>query len=159
MDGVSHLHTISIHTTRVGGDWGVVAKVDKWIISIHTTHVGGDRPEQNFKSIVIISIHTTHVGGDEDDTDNEGSSLPNFNPHHPCGWWPDKDVAVKDYIADFNPHHPCGWWLIIPYGNKFTSTNFNPHHPCGWWLKRYMESEVTTVFQSTPPVWVVTILG
>ena len=35
---------------------------------------------------------------------------------------------------------------------------FNPHHPCGWWLFHHITAFVTNKFQSTPPVWVVTLI-
>ena len=35
--------------------------------------------------------------------------------------------------------------------------NFNPHHPCGWWLFNTLSNEKCKGFQSTPPVWVVTL--
>ena len=63
--------------------------------------------------------------------------------------------------------------------NPLITNNFNPHHPCGWWLafflsfasRQYISIHTTRVggdrkavfikshsiiFQSTPPVWVVT---
>ena len=34
--------------------------------------------------------------------------------------------------------------------------NFNPHHPCGWWLFSHKFLLFNNLFQSTPPLWVVT---
>ena len=34
---------------------------------------------------------------------------------------------------------------------------FNPHHPCGWWLFLLLLTAFLVEFQSTPPVWVVTV--
>ena len=58
---------ISIHTTRVGGDFDEIdtlEEVEK--ISIHTTRVGGDSLNRCCQNILQISIHTTRVGGDVD---------------------------------------------------------------------------------------------
>ena len=56
---------ISIHTTRVGGDWVLTTQPRKQKISIHTTSVGGDAFYQlPTDTPILISIHTTRVGGD-----------------------------------------------------------------------------------------------
>ena len=45
--------------------------------------------------------------------------------------------------------------------DSFTTVNplldFNPHHPCGWWLPVVTRLPCSLQFQSTPPVWVVTL--
>ena len=78
---------ISIHTTRVGGDFFAISLYKFISISIHTTRVGGDNTttvkdydgakfqstppvwvvtkfSYQFSSFNRISIHTTRVGGD-----------------------------------------------------------------------------------------------
>ena len=125
-----------------------------------------------------ISIHTTRVGGDEN-----SCTVRNvywyFNPHHPCGWWPIyEDLQEKynlfqstppvwvvtfstdnniQFWKNFNPHHPCGWWHLIVSATSEAKHNFNPHHPCGWWQVEFLKNRGSDKFQSTPPVWVVTM--
>ena len=57
--------SISIHTTRVGGDDIDNGRIyDRILISIHTTRVGGDPYTFARRIYSNISIHTTRVGGD-----------------------------------------------------------------------------------------------
>ena len=102
---------ISIHTTRVGGDcnrciwlqyrtefqstppvWVVTHQSQHQVkvyilISIHTTRVGGDAINYgSYPMFFKISIHTTRVGGDLIRA-LLSVTPPDFNPHHPCGWW------------------------------------------------------------------------
>ena len=61
---------ISIHTTLAGGDaWQVSAEKAWTCISIHTTLAGGDP----------IEFAIIRAGYD-------------FNPHHPRGWRPHKEL-------------------------------------------------------------------
>ena len=147
-------------------------------ISIHTTRVGGDKKKLLAVPQARISIHTTRVGGDLINCLNMFYCV-DFNPHHPCGWWL-SDFANLRTQKNFNPHHPCGWWPIFRLEDGCNLSNFNPHHPCGWWhTDKMMMSSLhfisihTTrvggdsgmrsswltekLFQSTPPVWVVTL--
>ena len=175
---------ISIHTTRVGGDflpfsclfltiyfnphhpcgWWLKPRTADDVteaISIHTTRVGGDRHHKLHRQHCCISIHTTRVGGDWMDCLSR-FRLWDFNPHHPCGWWPFSGYSISicwSYISihttrvggdrfsdnsargefDFNPHHPCGWWQWMILINLNLIDYFNPHHPCGWWLENGIE--------------------
>ena len=54
-------------------------------ISIHTTRVGGDLFLGKDAFGIVISIHTTRVGGDLYAL-KHGGAVADFNPHHPCGW-------------------------------------------------------------------------
>ena len=75
----------------------------------------------------------------------------------PPVWVVTKFWVILHIVADnFNPHHPCGWWLSCRQPSFKTDTNFNPHHPCGWWLRQLAQKVIDGLFQSTPPVWVVT---
>ena len=101
-----------------------------------------------------------------------------FNPHHPCGWWP--FVAIPSAFWSrisihttrvggdiYNVDNILEEFRISIHttrvgGDSIRSTdfstfwNFNPHHPCGWWLNLESFKDWKTLFQSTPPVWVVT---
>ena len=104
----------------------------------------------------------------------------NFNPHHPCGWWPLRTVFRKFCISYFNPHHPCGWWpkvnkvvfdslLISIHTTRVGGDTFHRKvleldltisiHTTrvGGDIATICNQSVWGVFQSTPPVWVVTI--
>ena len=76
---------ISIHTTRVGGDYQQEYYIVSISISIHTTRVGGDEIIKQYYDLFRISIHTTRVGGDRT-VQTYALIRVNFNPHHPCGW-------------------------------------------------------------------------
>ena len=153
--------SISIHTTRVGGDPYLDKRMEQRQISIHTTRVGGDyiiKPYQY--SAIYFNPH--HPCGWWLRTQNHwGFIVQNFNPHHPCGWWPDTRLFFFDdgrisihttrvggdfkvlqhliFILYFNPHHPCGWWHPANDIYKDMLANFNPHHPGGWWLLHYIQ--------------------
>ena len=150
------LKTISIHTTRVGGDWGdrMYARIIV-NISIHTTRVGGDNTNTCFYQFKNnISIHTTRVGGDSIIYIYPIWEV-NFNPHHPCGWWPRQSYArYKKQIFQSTP--PV--WVVT--GEKITikiDDKISIH------TTRVGGDQVQSLFfpfqdgfQSTPPVWVVT---
>ena len=148
--------TISIHTTRVGGDEYDNGKEPKsykfqstppvWVVTVPTV------AELLW---LIISIHTTRVGGDF----FHFSCFLFFNQFQstPPVWvvTSTNNVGETNKIY-FNPHHPCGWWLVFVLGVHCTilisihttrvggdsvcsgcslhHSHFNPHHPCGWWL-------------------------
>ena len=171
--------TISIHTTRVGGDQELIkAKFSTQNFNPHHP-CGWWRPKAVIASVTIsISIHTTRVGGDfliwlvttyQSD----------FNPHHPCGWWPYNNIVFLT-CRNFNPHHPCGWWRVLQgiiddiqkisihttrVGGDFLAflfsiisksisihtTRVGGDLDVGYW------EQVSGWFQSTPPVWVVTL--
>ena len=95
------------------------------------------------------------MGGDSDLWQVE-ISLNHFNPHHPCGWWRIFLLVVNLYCY-FNPHHPCGWWQDA---NKlavagYTISIHTTHVGGDTQLAAGLTARVG--FQSTPPVWVVTV--
>ena len=81
--------TISIHTTRVGGDMLTYLSLPQSVISIHTTRVGGDR-FAGILSFVTEKFQST-----------------------PPVWVVTYEIVISNCFCNyFNPHHPCGWWLI-----------------------------------------------
>ena len=80
-----------------------------------------------------ISIHTTRVGGDIYNVDN----------------------ILEEFRISIHTTRVGG--DSIRSTDFSTFWNFNPHHPCGWWLNLESFKDWKTLFQSTPPVWVVTI--
>ena len=125
---------ISIHTTRVGGDLILLVPA-LWLHRFQST-----------PPVWVVTIVTSFCS----------SNSFYFNPHHPCGWWRHCWQCHTCNNLYFNPHHPCGWWLfqfVVP----LFLLNFNPHHPCGWWQYCKILCHKVKLFQSTPPVWVVTV--
>ena len=56
--------TISIHTSRAGGDDALILCFIRVIISIHTSRAGGDFTQIDCFVCPVISIHTSRAGGD-----------------------------------------------------------------------------------------------
>ena len=82
---------------------------------------------------------------------------PSIFQSTPPVWVVTKNEQQKStFNSDFNPHHPCGWWPLMSLDFLRILPNFNPHHPCGWWLVQSLQLPHRHAFQSTPPVWVVT---
>ena len=103
-----------------------------------------------------ISIHTTRVGGDAVIIKRNADGSFDFNPHHPCGWWP-YPFSNRKTLSVFQSTPPVWvvtyvrvWWVEeykisihttrvggdLPSPHLMvTYLNFNPHHPCGWWLR------------------------
>ena len=127
---------------------------------------------------IFISIHTTRVGGDSIQA-VRGRKTTNFNPHHPCGWWlyplvrlscqikfqstppvwvvTGFDVVGVCCLAYFNPHHPCGWWQwFSAYIHCWYKISIHTTRVGGDQDFRRFKWLVRNLFQSTPPVWVVT---
>ena len=106
---ITEQHKISIHTTRVGGDFLSFRSICRSDISIHTTRVGGDmHKKEQWQNITLISIHTTRVGGD---------AL--------------KDIPkAKTLIISIHTTRVGGDLFLLL--SIFCFYNFNPHHPCGW---------------------------
>ena len=121
--------SISIHSTRVGGDFGGRRlKIKQGKISIHSTRVGGDACSALTSIVLPISIHSTRVGGD-------------FHA-----------VKGNHQAFDFNPLHPCGRRLARDL-RDIDDCNFNPLHPCGRRHSNRGSMATHGQFQSTPPVW------
>ena len=81
--------------------------LQRWI-SIHTFLAEGDTCESWTRWAHTISIHTFLAEGDL------GyricfDSLFYFNPHLPCGRWPDSLLFSRQF-CNFNPHLPYGRW-------------------------------------------------
>ena len=101
--------TISIHTTRVGGDSVPLARaVASLRISIHTTRVGGDLHCFCSKQSSNISIHTTRVGGDIM-AEKTVRQIYLFQSTPPVWVVTLLFVNTLFQLFYFNPHHPCGW--------------------------------------------------
>ena len=177
---VDNILEISIHTTRVGGDYHWLSCINHFLY-FNPHHPCGWWPllALSINWLINISIHTTRVGGDH--LIKERMILyGNFNPHHPCGWWLIMWCAITWHIPisihttrvggdtlqqlqvqflTISIHttrvggDQYGW---LPFKEKI---DFNPHHPCGWWLGVTATPDRGDIFQSTPPVWVVTFLN
>ena len=154
---IVQINKISIHTTRVGGDGNyIVYHNNGEIISIHTTRVGGDQQKSTFNTEKIISIHTTRVGGDHNPIiPNTGGG--NFNPHHPCGWWPATELLNHTLQTAFQSTPPV-WVVTFPNGPILPSCLHISIHTTrvGGDTHLFNPLFYSYLFQSTPPVWVVT---
>ena len=123
-------------------------------ISIHTTRVGGDYIQYRFTQRNAISIHTTRVGGDCAICIDKLHRLY-FNPHHPCGWWLSSKAKKREKRLPISIHTTrVGGDMLCRLGGMYDTISihttrvggdgikqvmqqirqdFNPHHPCGWW--------------------------
>ena len=140
----------------------VVTHTERWLtcrlqISIHTTRVGGDAISTD-KLLILnsISIHTTRVGGDS--TSFVLTCLFFSFQSTPPVW------VVTFIFTACNATNNCISIHTTRVGGDTETererkkyNNFNPHHPCGWWHQSSKRLLPPLLFQSTPPVWVVTI--
>ena len=148
--------TISIHTTRVGGD--ILTPLHFYVkpISIHTTRVGGDLFAEiygllkntfqstppvwvvtycqilNLEVCNKISIHTTRVGGDNYIV--PCNNILNCISIHTtrvggdphCRYTHNSNLLFQSTPPVWVVTSRVAGWMQVHY-------NFNPHHPCGWW--------------------------
>ena len=123
-----------------------------------------------------ISIHTFLAEGDG--VAGRGRSRDeNFNPHLPCGRWPEAgcspllsdDISIHTFLAEGDEvsGRTVLWTDIsihtfLAEGDMFLSqlcctfSNFNPHLPCGRWRLMANLLYLVLQFQSTPSLRKVT---
>ena len=104
--------------------------IRRQLVSIHATRVGGDFNKLQISSKTVVSIHATRVGGDG--TRHAGACAGScFYPRHPCGWRPVNSLhrLLKNEFLSTPPvwvatdnRRPL-WWR---------KASFYPRHPCGW---------------------------
>ena len=148
-------YSISIHTTRVGGDAIKDRLIRQKQISIHTTRVGGDFYLLGDGLSSSISIHTTRVGGDNF-FNIVCACVKYFNPHHPCGWWPNC-LTFHFRQVQFQSTPPV--WVVTTLKKGKTVQVIISIHTTrvgGDSIISFFYSHAFE-FQSTPPVWVVTL--
>ena len=99
---------ISIHTPHAGSDREIAIELAKYMIFQSTLPMRGATV---FAGVWVpdfpISIHTPHAGSDP--ACRPGlCTVPNFNPHSPCGERRQTTNKADPDKAHFNPHSPCG---------------------------------------------------
>ena len=125
--------TVSIHATRVGGDFwfSIMSRVPFCFYPRHPCGWRRSAPTR-WKLLFRVSIHATRVGGDP------------FPRRHS---WP---------TAGFYPRHPCGWRRSarVPFPPVFWVSIHATR--VGGDLEEKVEVANHRMFLSTPPVWVAT---
>ncbi len=121
---------ISIHAPRVGSDRQGADQTQTETISIHAPRVGSDTADESSLAIAAISIHAPRVGSDAAFAHSGRTDSQDFNPRSPCGERRVPFLLGQAEARDFNPRSPCG----------------ERRTPRLWrWI--------TSIFQSTLPVW------
>ena len=121
--------TISIHAPRVGSDTADESSLAIAAISIHAPRVGSDSRRPGIGLLACISIHAPRVGSDG---------------HHGYGG------GLHLY---FNPRSPCGERRVPFLLGQAEARDFNPRSPCGERRTPRLWRWITSIFQSTLPVW------
>ena len=127
--------------------------------------------------VIKISIHTTRVGGDHAPTVYV-LHLLHFNPHHPCGWWQYQERKKRGNTT-FQSTPPM--WVVTSLNRccqNILQISIHTTHVGGdkvfIFLRCILFISIHTthvggddvgndyiaglaIFQSTPPMWVVTL--
>ena len=102
---------VSIHATRVGGDWAAFSAMLPSSVFLSTPPVWVATGERQYNRLdIAVSIHATRVGGDQN-TQISSCYTVRFLSTPPV-WVATKAGAKAGGVgAGFYPRHPCGWRL------------------------------------------------
>ena len=125
-------------------------------ISIHASRMGCDIGNSRKPLEIKISIHASRMGCD-DTRRQDGRPQVNFNPRIPYGMRRQvKSVAYPK--VHFNPRIPYGMRPVLAISDGAHKSNFNPRIPYGMRPCGSGRHDAKKGFQSTHPVWDVTML-